>query len=140
VPRRFSSGSDMRSGDIDILSVGFAVVRFGLAAVFLYAGADRLRHWRESLADVTELGLSLPATFTGLTIATELLGGAMVASGVGAVPGAVALAGFTALAALLGHRFWLLYGQPSGREFTTALEHVAIVAALAMFALGRVAA
>ena len=48
----------MRSGDIDILSVGFAVVRFGLAAVFLYAGADRLRHWRESLADVTELGLS----------------------------------------------------------------------------------
>jgi uncharacterized membrane protein YphA (DoxX/SURF4 family) len=130
----------MRSGDIDILPVGFAVVRFGLAAVFLYGDADRLRHWRESLADVTELGLSLPATFTSLTIATELLGGAMVASGVGAVPGAVALAGFTALATLLGHRLWLLYGQPSGREFTTALEHVAIVAALAMFALGRVAA
>jgi uncharacterized membrane protein YphA (DoxX/SURF4 family) len=130
----------MRSGDIDILSVGFAVVRFGLAAVFLYAGADRLRHWRESLAGVTELGLSLPATFTGLTIATELLGGAMVASGVGAVPGVVAFAGFTAIAALLGHRFLLLYGQPSGREFTTALEHVAIVAALAVFELGRVAA
>jgi transmembrane protein len=108
--------------------------------VFLYAGADRLRHWRESLADVTELGLSLPVTFTSLTIATQLLGGAMVASGVGAVPGAVTLARFTALAALLSHRFWLLYGQPSGREFTTALEHVAIVAALAMFALGRVAA
>ena len=129
----------MRSGDIDILSVGFGVVRLGVAAVFLYAGADRLRHWRESLTDVAELGLSLPATFTSLTIATGLLGGAVVASGVGAVPDAVALAGFTALAALLGHR-WLLYGQPSGRELTTALEHVAIVAAGAMFALGRVAA
>jgi uncharacterized membrane protein YphA (DoxX/SURF4 family) len=130
----------MQSGDIDIPSVGFAVVRFGLAAVFLYAGADRLRHWRESHADVAELGLSWPATFTGLTIATQLLGGAMVASGVGAVTGAVALAGFTALAALLGHRFWLLHGQPAGREFTTALEQVAIVAGLAMFALGSVAA
>jgi uncharacterized membrane protein YphA (DoxX/SURF4 family) len=130
----------MRSGDIDILSVSFAVVHFGLAAVFLHAGADRLRHWCESLADVTELGLSWPARFTGLTIATRLLGGAMVASGVGAVTGAVALAGFTVLAALLGHRFWLLHGRPTGREFTTALQHDAIVAGLAMFALGSVAA
>jgi len=49
----------------------------------------------------------------------------------------VALAGFTILATMLGHRFWLLRGQPARREFTAALEHVSIVSGLLLLAVSR---
>jgi hypothetical protein len=52
----------------------------------------------------------------------------------------VALAGCTALATLLGHRFWLLRGQAAREMFTTALEHVAIISGLLLFALQRLGA
>ena len=113
------------------------LLRCGLAVVFLYAGADKLRHWRESLDEVTSLGLPAPRLFTALTIVTQIIGGAMVITGIFAALGAVALAGFTILATVLGHRFWLLRGQPARREFTTALEHVSIVSGLLLLAVSR---
>jgi hypothetical protein len=35
---------------------------------------------------------------------------------------------------VLGHRFWLLHGQVARHEFTTALEHLAIVGGLLLVA------
>jgi uncharacterized membrane protein YphA (DoxX/SURF4 family) len=111
---------------------GLPMARLLLAAVFLYSGADKLRHWGAGVAEVTELGLPWPAGFAAATIATQLIGGLSVALGLGAAIGAALLAGFTVAATLLGHRFWLLHGQPAQREFTTALEHVAIVGGLVL--------
>ncbi len=118
---------------------GEILTRLGLAAVFLYAGFDKLTHWRESVAEVVELHLPKPTLFAVMTIVTQLVAGAMVASGFGAAFGAIMLAGFTALATVLGHRFWLLRGQAARHEFTTALEHVAIISGLLLLALERVA-
>lgn len=113
-------------------------LRSGLAVVFLYAGADKLCHWQESLDEVASLGLPVPRMFAALTVGTQIVGGAMVVTGIFAAIGAVVLAGFTILATVLGHRFWLLRGQSSRREFTTALEHLSIVSGLLLLAVGRV--
>ena len=109
---------------------GLPFARLLLAVVFLYSGQDKLRHWRAGVAEVTELGMPFPGLFAAATIATQLLGGLSVATGVRAAFGAALLAGFTVAATLLGHRFWLLRGDPAKKEFTTSLEHVAIVGGL----------
>jgi putative oxidoreductase len=115
------------------------VLRCGLAVVFLYAGFDKLTHWQESVDEVTSLRLPLPRVFATLTIVTQLVGGIMVVTGLFAGLGAIALAGFTIMATILGHRFWLLRGVAARREFTTALEHVAIVSGLLLLAANSLA-
>jgi uncharacterized membrane protein YphA (DoxX/SURF4 family) len=123
-----------------IIDIARVALRWGLALVFLYAGGDKLLHWKESLGEVTGLGLPAPSAFSALIIATQLIAGLMVVTGFGAAVGALALAGFTLLATVLGHRFWLLRGQPARRELTTALEHLAIVSGLLLLALERIGA
>jgi uncharacterized membrane protein YphA (DoxX/SURF4 family) len=109
---------------------GWPLARVMLAAVFLYSGQDKLRHWRASVAEVGNMGLPLPAVFAAATILTQLLGGASLALGLGAAAGAALLALFTIAATVLGHRFWLLHGAAAQQELTTSLEHVAIVGGL----------
>ena len=114
----------------EIVPYGFVAAKLCLAAVFLYSGVDKLIHWRESVREVVNLGLPMPGPFAGLTITTQLTGGILVATGIEAAFGAALLAGFTVVATLLGHRFWLMRGDPAKKEFTTSLEHVAIIGGL----------
>ena len=118
-------------------SASILMLRSGLAVVFLYAGADKLWHWKESLDEVAALGLPVPRLFVTITVVTQIVGAGMVVTGIFASLGAVVLAGFTTLATVLGHRFWLLRGQLARRELTTALEHVSIVSGLLLLAVDR---
>ena len=118
-----------------VLPYGTLLARVLLAAVFLYSGQDKLRHWKAAVSEVAEIGLPWPRLFAGATIALQLLGGLAVLSGVGAALGAAMLAAFTIAATLLGHRFWLLHGDRARREFTTSLEHLAIVGGLLLVIL-----
>jgi putative oxidoreductase len=122
---------------IDPYIVAEAAVRLGLGTVFVYAGLDKLMHWTEALAELTDLKLPLPGAMAAATIFVQIVAGVMVVVGFGAGLGAILLAGFTALATLAGHRFWLLRGQPARKAFTTALEHLAIIAGLFQLALLR---
>jgi len=117
------------------LSYGPLLARVLLAAVFLYSGQDKFRHWAAAVSEVAELGLPWPRLFAGTTILIQLLAGLAVLSGVGAALGAAILAAFTIAATLLGHRFWLLHGASARREFTTSLEHLAIVGGLLLVIL-----
>lgn len=117
------------------LSYGPLLARILLAAVFLYSGQDKLRHWTAAVSEVASLGIPWPQLFAGSTIAVQLLGGLAVVSGVGAALGAAVLAAFTIVATLVGHRFWLLHGDSEKREFTTSLEHLAIVGGLLLVIL-----
>lgn len=101
-----------------------------LALVFLYSGADKARHWSDGVEEVTDLGLPFPTLFAAATIATQLVGGLAVATGIFAGLGALLLSLFTILATVLGHKFWLRHGPEARRELTTALEHLAIVGGL----------
>jgi uncharacterized membrane protein YphA (DoxX/SURF4 family) len=118
-----------------LVAYGPAGTRLCLAAVFLYSGQDKLRHWRESVAEVDELGLPFPAVLAAATIAVQLIGGMSVLLGIGLMAGAALLALFTVFATLIGHRFWLHRGREARRELTTSLEHLAIVGGLLLSGL-----
>jgi uncharacterized membrane protein YphA (DoxX/SURF4 family) len=120
-----------------LASASILLLRSGLAVVFLYAGADKLWHWQESLDEVAALGLPVPRLFVTLTVVTQIVGAGMVVTGIFAGLGAMVLACFTILATVLGHRFWLLRGQLARRELTTALEHVSIISGLLLLAVDR---
>jgi putative oxidoreductase len=106
------------------------LARVFLSAVFLYSGQDKLRNWQAGLKEVADLGLPWPRLFAAAIIAIQLIGGFAVLSGVGATWGAAVLAFFTLAATVAGHRFWLLRGGRAKQEFTTSLEHLAIVGGL----------
>ena len=123
-----------------MMAYGFLIARLCLAAVFLYSGVDKLRHWSSSIEEVRGDGLPWPAAFAGATVVTQLVGGCLVATGFFAWLGALLLAGFTIAATLLGHRFWLRHGSELRHELTTSLEHVAIVGGLLLLSLFDLAA
>jgi uncharacterized membrane protein YphA (DoxX/SURF4 family) len=118
-----------------MIEYGFLIARLCLAAVFLYSGVDKLWHWRASIEEVRSDGLPWPAAFAGATVFTQLVGGCLVATGLLAWLGALLLAGFTAAATVIGHRFWLRRGAELRHELTTSLEHVAIVGGLLLLCL-----
>jgi putative oxidoreductase len=114
---------------------GLPVARVLLAAVFLYSGFDKLWRWQAGIKEVTDLGLPWPTLCAAMTIAVQLIGSLTVVSGVGAALGAALLAAFTIAATILGHPFWLLRGETARREFTTSLEHLAIIGGLILVVL-----
>jgi uncharacterized membrane protein YphA (DoxX/SURF4 family) len=112
------------------VSYGALLARACLAAVFLYSGQDKLRRWQAGVKEVADLGLLYPRFFAAATIATQLLGGLSVLTGIAVAWGAALLALFTLAATALGHPFWRLQGDRARQEFTTSLEHLAIVGGL----------
>ena len=118
-----------------MIAYAFPIARLCLAAVFLYSGIDKLWHWQSSVEEVKGDGLPWPAAFAGATIFTQLVGGCLVATGLLAWLGALLLAGFTAAATVIGHRFWLRRGAGFRHELTTSLEHVAIVGGLLLLSV-----
>jgi uncharacterized membrane protein YphA (DoxX/SURF4 family) len=114
---------------------GIPLARAFMAAVFLYSGQDKLRHWREGVEEVAGLGLPMPRLSGAATIAVQIVAGLSVLLGIGTAWGAAVLAVFTAVATVLGHRFWLLHGQPARKELATSLEHLAIVGGLLLLVI-----
>ncbi len=119
------------------LSYGGLLARAFLAAVFLYSGQDKLRHWQSGIKEVAELGLPWPRLFAAGTIATQLFGGLAVLTGVGLVWGAAMLMLFTLAATALGHPFWRLQGDHAKQEFITSMEHLAIIGSLLLLIVTR---
>jgi uncharacterized membrane protein YphA (DoxX/SURF4 family) len=118
-----------------MIAYGILAARICLAIVFLYSGIDKALHWKSSVDEVRGLGLPWPSVCAAMTIATQLLGGALVASGYAVWVGALLLGGFTIAATALGHRFWLYRGEEFRRELTTTLEHVAILGGFVLIAI-----
>lgn len=119
---------------MDFNDVALLAARICLSAVFIYSGFDKLRHWRDGLAEMKGFGLPLPMVMLVATIAVQLLGGLMVLFGIYARVGALALLIFTAIATLIGHRFWTMEGVAYRRNFTTALEHLGIIGGFLLIA------
>jgi len=120
---------------MDALTRYFPVAgRLCMAAVFLYSGQDKLRHRADALAEVRALGLPAPPLIVAGTSGAQLLGGLSIVLNLFIFWGALMLAGFTAVATLAGHRAWLLKGTAARAEFTTVLEHLAIIGGLLLVA------
>lgn len=113
------------------------LARIAVAAPFLISGIAKLADFGGAIGEVRGLtGLEPAALFAALVIATQLGGSALlIAGGRYAWIGAAALAGFTAVATLFAHAFWL---KPQAERFlhqNIFFEHVSIVGGLVLLAV-----
>jgi transmembrane protein len=111
--------------------------RIAVALPFLFSGIAKLADFGGATAEVRGLtGLEPAALFTVLVIVTQLGGSALlIAGGCFAWIGAAALAGFTAIATLFAHAFWL---KPAAERFlhqNIFFEHVSIIGGLGLLAI-----
>ncbi len=111
--------------------------RIAVALPFLISGISKLFDFPGAVAEVhgmTGIEPALPLTI--LLIIVQLGGSALlITGGRFAWTGALALAGFTAVATLLAHSFWL---KPEAEQFlhrNIFFEHVAIAGGLILLAI-----
>lgn len=113
------------------------LARIAVAMPFLLSGLAKLGDFNGAVAEVRGLtGLEPAALVAVLVIVTQLAGSALlVAGGRFAWIGAAALAGFTIVATLYAHAYWL---KPEAERFlhqNVFFEHVSIVGGLALLAI-----
>jgi uncharacterized membrane protein YphA (DoxX/SURF4 family) len=106
----------------------YGLALLGLCAAYLQGGLNKLLDWPGAVAEAVHFGLPMPAVAAAATIATELIGSALVLSGRLRWLGALWLAAFTLIATFVANRFWEL---PPGQErFMTAnafFEHLGLI-------------
>jgi uncharacterized membrane protein YphA (DoxX/SURF4 family) len=111
------------------------IARLALAAPFLISGVVKLLDFPGAMAEVTGLGLGPAGPFVAAVILTQLGGSILFLTRRYCWLGAGLLAGFTIVATLLAHPFWVFEGTDRGRQTATFFEHVAIVGGFAIAAL-----
>jgi transmembrane protein len=114
-----------------------SAARFAVAVPFLISGVAKVLDFEGSIAEVRGLtGLEPAVLFAVLVILTQLGGSVLlIAGGRFAWIGALALAGFTTVATLSAHAFWL---KPEAEQFlhrNIFFEHVSIVGGLVLLAI-----
>ena len=113
------------------------LARIAAALPFLLSGLSKLTDFGGAIAEVRGLtGLEPAILFAVLVIATQLIGSALLIAG-GRLTwiGAGLLGGFTIVATLYAHAFWL---KPEAERFLNRnifFEHVSILGGLALAAI-----
>jgi putative oxidoreductase len=107
---------------------GLLLARLLMCAVYIWSGIGKALDWPGGLAEISAAGLPLAPILLSATILVQILGGLSLALGFWARLGALALAGFTLVASVLFHNFWvatdpILYQH----QMATFLEHIAII-------------
>ncbi|CAN7661239.1 DoxX family protein [Bosea sp. LjRoot9] len=111
--------------------------RLAVALPFLLSGLAKLADFGGATVEVRGLtGFEPAALFAVLVIATQLGGSALlIAGGRHAWIGAAGLAGFTAVATLFAHAFWLKPVAERVLHQNIFFEHVSIIGGLALLAI-----
>ena len=106
-----------------------------LCGPYLQGAAFMLRDFGGAVAEVRGLGLAPAAPVAAATAALQLAAPALILSGWHRWLGALALAVFTVLAALLADRFWQASGAERRRLGIAFCEHIALAGGLLLVAL-----
>ena len=110
------------------------IALLGLCAAYLQGGLVKLVDVAGAVAEAQHFGLPFAPAIAGATIATELVGSALVLSGVYRWLGALGLAGFTLMATFVANRFWEI-PQPERFMVENAFfEHLGLVGAFLLVA------
>jgi putative oxidoreductase len=109
----------------DINALASLLGRILLAALFIPAGWSKLAGFADSGTAAYMEQAGVPAILLPLVIAAEIGGGLAVLLGIWSRCAALALAGFTLLAALLFHQFWV---DPS--QYNAFMKNLAIAGGL----------
>jgi transmembrane protein len=103
------------------------VARILLTAAYWWGGFAKLYDFPSAIREVQHLGLEPAAVLAAATIVVEIGGSLFIIVGSSVWFAAAVLAGFTALATLVGHAFWTVSPEDRFREFNAFLEHVSLV-------------
>ena len=111
--------------------------RILLAVIFITSGIGKITGYDGTAAYMASKGLPMVGVLLPLTILTEVGGGILLAVGFQARWAALALAGFTILAALIFHNFWAVEAAQKMGQQINFMKNVAITGGMLMvFALG----
>jgi uncharacterized membrane protein YphA (DoxX/SURF4 family) len=105
----------------------YVIALLGLCAAYIQGGLTKLLDFSAAVTETQGLGLPLAATATAATIVTELVGSALILTGIYRWLGALWLAGFTLFATFVANRFWEM--QPPQRFIVanSFFEHIGLV-------------
>jgi putative oxidoreductase len=113
------------------------VGRILLAVIFITSGFGKITGYDGTAAYMAAKGLPMVSVLLPLTILTELGGGILLAIGYKARWAALALAGFTILAAVIFHNFWAVEAAQKMAQQINFMKNVAITGGmLVVFAFG----
>ena len=120
----------------NIANTAALVGRILLAVIFITSGFGKITGY-DNTAAYMATKLPMVGVLLPLTILTELGGGILLAIGWKARWAALALAGFTLLAALIFHNFWAVEAAQKMMQQINFMKNVAIAGGLLMvFAFG----
>jgi len=111
-----------------------SLVLLCLCAAYLQGGFDKARDFRGAVAEMQRFGLAPAAPIAVATIALQLGASALILSGWYRWAGALALAGFTVMAALLADRFWTQAPPERQRSANAFFEHWGLVGGMLLVA------
>jgi transmembrane protein len=123
-----TSPAPQRNG-MDRYAVGWWLGCLALCAAYLYSGFSKVLDFPGAVAEQAHFGLQ-PATLTAMAvIVTQLGGSALVLFGRGLwrAAGALGLAGFTAVATVIGHAFWNMQGMERFHNANAFVEHIGLI-------------
>src|SRR3546814_20628372 len=86
------------------------IARILLAVLFLVFGWGKLTDYSGTVVYMTQTGAPLPPIAALVAMVLEFFGGIELVLGVWTRPVAVLIAFFNIIAALLGHRYWMVTG------------------------------
>ncbi|WP_342360599.1 DoxX family protein [Terrarubrum flagellatum] len=117
-------------------STAFGILaRTALTFIFWASGIAKLTDFAGAEAEMAHFGLNPPAAFAIATIATQLLGAALIIFNRFAWLGCGMLATFTVLTIPIAHRFWEMQEPMKTLEFFFVMEHLTVIGALAVMAI-----
>ncbi len=106
------------------------VARAMMGLLFVVSGARKLMYMSATATYFTNTGVPAPGVMVWVVAAFEIIVGALVIIGWRARESAWALAAFTVLTALIGHRFWSADAAQFGNQLTQFLKNLAIAGGL----------
>ena len=103
------------------------IALLGLCGAYLQGGLTKLFDFNAAVAETQSFGLPFAAAATGATIVTELLGSALILTGIYRWLGALWLAGFTMFATFLANRFWEMPPPQRFMVENSFFEHLGLI-------------
>jgi len=103
------------------------IALLGLCAAYLQGGLVKLVDFAGAVTEAQHFGLPLAPAIAVATIVTELVGSALVLSGVYRWLGALWLGGFTLIATFVANRFWELPQPERFMAENAFFEHLGLV-------------
>jgi XapX domain-containing protein len=110
------------------------IALLALCSAYLQGGLDKLVDFGGAVAEAQHFGLPFADAIACATIATELVGSALILSGVYRWLGALGLAGFTLIATFVANRFWEIPRPDRFMVENAFFEHLGLVGAFLLVA------